>query len=65
MEKRINRLLGELVAINSVNPTLSGGPGEREIAGASAWMPSFIRWPSPGPAWPPWCAVKPTGSRSF
>jgi acetylornithine deacetylase len=32
MENRLVSLLGELVAINSVNPTLSGGPGEGEIA---------------------------------
>ncbi len=32
MEKRLVTLLTELVAINSVNRTLSSGPGEREIA---------------------------------
>ena len=32
MEKRLITLLTELVAINSINRTLSGGPGEREIA---------------------------------
>jgi acetylornithine deacetylase len=32
MEEHLTRLLGELVAINSVNATLSGGPGEGEIA---------------------------------
>ncbi len=32
MEKRLTRLLGDLVAINSINATLSGGPGEGEIA---------------------------------
>ena len=33
MKNRITRLLGELVEINSVNATLSGGPGEKEISG--------------------------------
>jgi acetylornithine deacetylase len=33
MKNRITRLLGELVGINSVNATLSGGPGEKEISG--------------------------------
>ena len=32
MEKRISHLLGEVVAINSINPTLAGGPGEAGIA---------------------------------
>jgi acetylornithine deacetylase len=32
MENRIISLLSELVRINSVNPTLSGGPGEGEAA---------------------------------
>ena len=32
MEKHLNTLLSELVAINSINRTLSGGPGERELA---------------------------------
>jgi len=32
MENRIITLLSELVQINSVNRTLSDGPGEREIA---------------------------------
>ncbi len=32
MEDHLTRLLGELVAINSVNATLSGGPGEGEVA---------------------------------
>jgi acetylornithine deacetylase len=32
MEDRIISLLSELVRINSVNPTLSGGPGESEAA---------------------------------
>ena len=32
MEKRITDLLSEVVAINSINPTLGGGPGESEIA---------------------------------
>jgi acetylornithine deacetylase len=32
MENRIITLLSELVQINSINRTLSGGPGEREIA---------------------------------
>lgn len=32
MENRLITLLSELVQINSINRTLSGGPGEREIA---------------------------------
>ena len=32
MEKRIIHLLSEVVAINSINPTLAGGPGEAGIA---------------------------------
>jgi acetylornithine deacetylase len=32
MEEHIIRLLNDLVRINSVNPTLSGGPGESEAA---------------------------------
>ncbi|MGE5257955.1 MAG: M20/M25/M40 family metallo-hydrolase [Hyphomicrobiales bacterium] len=32
MEERIVSILVELVAINSINTTLSGGPGEKEIA---------------------------------
>ena len=32
MEDRLVSILGELVSINSINPTLSGGPGEGEIA---------------------------------
>jgi acetylornithine deacetylase len=32
MKQRLIALLAELVAINSINPTLSGGPGEKEIA---------------------------------
>ncbi len=32
MQNRLITLLAELVAINSINRTLSGGPGEREIA---------------------------------
>ena len=32
MQDRIVALLKELVAINSINPTLSGGPGEKDIA---------------------------------
>jgi acetylornithine deacetylase len=32
MEDRIVAILAELVAINSINTTLSGGPGEKEIA---------------------------------
>ena len=32
MEERIVSILAELVAINSINTTLSGGPGEKEIA---------------------------------
>jgi len=32
VEKRITHLLGEVVAINSINPTLAGGPGEAGIA---------------------------------
>jgi acetylornithine deacetylase len=32
MEERIVSILTELVAINSINTTLSGGPGEKEIA---------------------------------
>ncbi|MCU0585837.1 MAG: M20/M25/M40 family metallo-hydrolase [Desulfobacterales bacterium] len=32
MEQHLTRLLGELVAINSINSTLCGGPGEGEIA---------------------------------
>jgi len=32
MEKRISHLLGEVVAINSINPTIGGGPGEAGIA---------------------------------
>ncbi|MBI5580781.1 MAG: M20/M25/M40 family metallo-hydrolase [Deltaproteobacteria bacterium] len=32
MEKRILQLLGEVVAINSINPSLAGGPGEAGIA---------------------------------
>ena len=32
MENRITRILRELVQINSVNLTLAGGPGEKEIA---------------------------------
>ena len=32
MENRITAVLKELVQINSVNPTLSGGPGESELA---------------------------------
>ena len=32
MEDRLVSLLGDLVAVNSVNSTLSGGPGEAEIA---------------------------------
>ena len=33
MKNRIKRLLEELVEINSVNSSLSGGPGEKEISG--------------------------------
>jgi acetylornithine deacetylase len=33
MQDPIVTILGELVAINSINPTLSGGPGEKDIAG--------------------------------
>ena len=33
MKNRIINLLSELVKINSVNATLSGGPGEKEISG--------------------------------
>ncbi|MBW2327097.1 MAG: hypothetical protein JRF45_11585 [Deltaproteobacteria bacterium] len=33
MKNRIISLLKELVKINSVNATLSGGPGEKEISG--------------------------------
>jgi len=33
MQERIVSILRELVAINSINTTLSGGPGEGEIAG--------------------------------
>jgi acetylornithine deacetylase len=32
MQDQIVAILRELVAINSINPTLSGGPGERDIA---------------------------------
>jgi acetylornithine deacetylase len=32
MQDQIVTILRELVAINSINPTLSGGPGEKEIA---------------------------------
>ena len=32
MEQRLQTLLSELVACNSINPTLAGGPGERAIA---------------------------------
>jgi acetylornithine deacetylase len=32
MEKRITHLLSEVVGINSINPTLAGGPGEAGIA---------------------------------
>jgi acetylornithine deacetylase len=32
MEERIVSILAELVAINSINTTLSGGPGEKEVA---------------------------------
>ncbi len=33
IEQRLHELLGELVACNSINPTLAGGPGELEVAG--------------------------------
>lgn len=36
MEQRLHDLLGELVACNSINPTLAGGPGEVEIAACIA-----------------------------
>jgi len=32
MEDRLQALLGELVACNSINPTLAGGPGEQAVA---------------------------------
>lgn len=32
MERRLQELLGDLVACNSINPTLAGGPGELDIA---------------------------------
>ena len=31
IEKRLHDLLGELVACNSINPTLASGPGELEV----------------------------------
>ena len=39
MADRIVAILRELIAVNSVNATLSGGPGEQEIA---AWIQAHL-----------------------
>lgn len=36
LENQVVKILGRLVSINSVNPTLAGGPGEQEIAAYTA-----------------------------
>ncbi len=44
MEERLQELLGELVACNSINPTLAGGPGEMEIAALIAKLLEAMGW---------------------
>ena len=39
MPDQIVAILRELVAVNSINATLSGGPGEKEISG---WVCSYL-----------------------
>jgi acetylornithine deacetylase/succinyl-diaminopimelate desuccinylase-like protein len=41
MQEQIVAILRELVAINSINATLSGGPGEMEIA---AFIKNRLSW---------------------
>ena len=43
MEKRLITLLSELVQINSINQTLSGGPGERQLSESIARRLNSLR----------------------